>query len=692
MHPVPVKTTSRLQATAVDCGAICLGIILDEFGFIHSALELRRLCEVGRDGATVSQIQKGAEKLGHECTIYKKGLKSLAKTDRPIILYWDLRHFVVFEGMTDECVWINDPAVGRRRLTIGEFEKHYTGICLAITPKENRPEQTRIHAWKGLLQLASDRTFSMPHLFAIGTMTSGVIFALELLFGGGMRIFFDFVVELEMSWWGYVIAAISLPTILARFLLRVLQSIWYESRASNVKLDMKTIFLKRILVRPPKFDDMQMAGEFLSRISDLDRSVGFIMSAIHSVGRQVTIVVFALVMLLLFAPLIALVSTLPKVLILISLILQNRVTQELEINKDNQEMQYQAIYSQHANGLLRFYACGQQRQLFITCFPFLARMQAARADHTRSRSSLRSLQQTVEMTSVPISLFAGAYLMITGQLTYGGFMLASMLAIILSTHIGELTENIYQFSMLKPVAGRVVEIYLENSNEEQQKASTDTLVEDQNPMHPIDSSPAVIEVKGLGFKHPSSDQNLFNNINLAINAGEVVGLTGPSGVGKTTLLDLMSGLREPTTGLVLFKGKPLEGFAQVGYVFSDDDYIFGSLTDFVSSGNIVDLARLKILMNVVELQDRLGFFMESPGDERLEDEGLSRGEMQRLQLAKALYRSEDCIFFDEAFSHLSFSQSSRIIRNIQQLGTSLVLATHRAEILGLCDNVVQLDL
>ena len=129
------------------------------------------------------------------------------------------------------------------------------------------------------------------------------------------------------------------------------------------------------------------------------------------------------------------------------------------------------------------------------------------------------------------------------------------------------------------------------------------------------------------------------------------------------------------------------GYAPVGYVTADDVAVFGSLSEFVANGQAVEIDRLRDIIELTQLSERVGFFVDSDGDERLEDQGFSRGEVQKLMLAQALYFNSEILLFDEAFNHISRKQTATILRSLKERGVTVVMSTHRPEVQSLCDRM-----
>lgn len=216
----------------------------------------------------------------------------------------------------------------------------------------------------------------------------------------------------------------------------------------------------------------------------------------------------------------------------------------------------------------------------------------------------------------------------------------------------------------------------------------------------------VIELRDLSFKFEDSDKEVINGLSLQIARGERVGIRGSSGVGKTTLFNLILGLYRPTSGGIYIDGEELrnDNIAKwqntIGYVSQSvfiSDMTLAENIAFGCDANNIDYDRVN---KVIELSD-LKEFVTSLKDgihSRIGEQGscISGGQRQRIGIARALYKGCDVLFFDEATSSLDGKTEENINSAIRRLSNdnhslTIVVIAHRESSLEYCDRIITLE-
>ena len=215
-----------------------------------------------------------------------------------------------------------------------------------------------------------------------------------------------------------------------------------------------------------------------------------------------------------------------------------------------------------------------------------------------------------------------------------------------------------------------------------------------------------IELRNLSFRFDDNANDTLHNLSLTIRKGEKVGINGESGVGKTTLLNILLGLYVPNQGGVYIDGKELQGGLlrrwqnSIGYV-SQSTF----LTDSTILSNIalgcdekdVDMAQVEKCIEAASLSEFVASLPKGIHT-RIGECGalLSGGQRQRIGIARALYKRANILFFDEATSSLDSATEQSINRAIESLSASnkeltIVVVAHRDSSLDYCDRIVTLE-
>jgi ABC-type multidrug transport system fused ATPase/permease subunit len=210
-----------------------------------------------------------------------------------------------------------------------------------------------------------------------------------------------------------------------------------------------------------------------------------------------------------------------------------------------------------------------------------------------------------------------------------------------------------------------------------------------------------IELRDVRFCYESNLEHTLDKISLTIRTGERVCLIGPSGAGKTTIVDIILGLLIPETGSVLINDciVPSENFASVrrriGYVSQNPYLMDDTLQANIEFGeDNVESERLELAYDITGLAE----IFDSPFKEAMKamigQHGgrLSGGQRQRIAIARALYKKTDVLILDESTNELDLATEQRLLKKLDTLGhMSILFISHRPSIMRSCGRLIVID-
>ncbi len=210
-------------------------------------------------------------------------------------------------------------------------------------------------------------------------------------------------------------------------------------------------------------------------------------------------------------------------------------------------------------------------------------------------------------------------------------------------------------------------------------------------------------LEGIGYKYPNGMQ-ILENFNCIISKGEYVGFCGTSGVGKSTLFNLIIGVIEPNSGEIKIDDIPLTAstrdswLKKIGYVPQDVFIFNGTLAENIALGfDKIDYNRINEILKNVCLDQWVATLDEGVNTVLSEAGGkLSGGQKQRIGIARALYKNVSLLLLDEATSALDNVIESEINQTLQQLkeknkGLTILSIAHRESSLSYCDRIITVN-
>ncbi len=694
-----VRTPTVLQMEATECGAACLGIVLGYHGRWVPLEVLRSACGVSRDGSKASNMLLAARGYGMIAKGWRKSVHDLATVPPPYIIFWNFDHFVVVQGIDPGrgLVWLNDPASGRRRITLAEFNRGFTGVCLTFEPGPDfRPGGQSPRLSRSLLPRlrGSETALAYVGLSSILLVIPGIAIP---AFG---KAFVDKILIAGIqSWLLPLILGLALTAIL-RGALAWMQQSQLARLESKLALTQTTYFFWHVLRLPMTFYSQRHPGDVNNRVMGNDRLAKLLSGeiAVNTVG-MVRIVFFAAIML-------AYDRTLAFVCIALSLFNVIALTYAARERADmsRQLARQQGLLAGTAIGGIALIetlkASGTERDYFRRFVGQLAGFVSAEQTFSTTSSLLQVLPTALTGLTKAAILGMGGLRVMHGGMTVGDIVAFQSLMSSFSEPVAGLVGFTDRLQAVKGDVARIDDVLLYPLVPRLADTSTVTGARTQQTSARNGGRLAGrVELRGVSFGYNRLGPALIEDLELVITPGQHVAIVGASGSGKSTVAKLITGLYEPWTGEVRFDGIPLREIphqqlaASVGVVDQEIFLLKGTIRDNLTlwdpSIDDVDITR------ALHDTDLLDVIASRPGglaSAVLEaGKNFSGGQRQRLEIARALVACPSVLILDEATSALDTLAEAYILERIRARGLTCVIIAHRLSTIRSSDTIIVLD-
>ncbi len=323
-------------------------------------------------------------------------------------------------------------------------------------------------------------------------------------------------------------------------------------------------------------------------------------------------------------------------------------------------------------------AMGMLPNLMNRWYTLHGRFLNLQAEASEKSGTVTALSKFTSITSQSLILGLGALLVIYNQVT-PGMMIAGSILMGKSMGPVQLLIGVWrQFSGARSSYERLTK-----------------LLEDNPPRQPgmsLEKPKGAISLEGVTAAPPGSPVAVLKGINLAINAGDVLGVIGPSGSGKSTLARLLVGVWPAAVGKVRLDGADVyqwnkdELGPHIGYLPQDIELFGGSVSENIARFGEIDAEKVIRAARLAGVHDMI-LHLPKGYDTMLgpDGAGLSGGQKQRLGLARAMYGDPSLLVLDEPNSNLDDVGEQALVvavNELRQQGKTIVLVTHRTSIIG----------
>jgi ATP-binding cassette subfamily B protein len=677
------------QAEEMDCGAACLAMICKHYGIGMTLGKLRELANVTTQGATLDSLARTGESVGFTTRGVQCTFDTLRGFDLPFIVHWEGYHYVVVYGVSSTQVWVADPAVGFRTLSVEEFERGWSGTCLTFTQRQDVARASASRSpWVRFAGYLLPYKKILLHLF----MATFVIQMLGIVPPIIIQNILDgVIVHQNVNLLHVLIVGLIISSLFTQ-LTATIRAALANFMVRKMDFTMMSQFLRHTLSLPYSFFAKRKTGDIFARFQENQTIRAFLTeSTITTVLNLLMIFIYFTVLFLynvkLTLLLIAFVIPILGLTVLVTPKVKAFAREVFGATTDAKSYLMEAL-----GGAETVKGMGIERPVRLKWETKYAKALGVQYRAQSFNIAVGLAGQLLNAATTIAVLWVGSDLVLSRELTIGQLI----------------AFNALMGSVLAPLMGLVGLWSLLNDASVAMERLGDVLdLEPEQRPEDLASRIAIPELEGdirfdgVYFRYGGDETPyVLENVSVHIKPGELVAIVGRSGSGKTTLAKLLVGFYPPTEGSLTVDGYDIGVIdmeyyrAQVGYVMQTNLLFSGTIAENIASGS--DEPDRRRIEEVAKRADAHGFISKMPlGYQQVVGErgmGLSGGQIQRLCIARALYRDPRLLVFDEATSALDSQSESNIIANLNDIlkGRTAVVIAHRLSTIMRADKILVL--
>jgi len=675
------------QTEATECGLACLAMIANYHGHNLDLNALRQSMSVSLKGATLQSIMQMAGDLQLSSRALRLDMEHLPELQTPAILHWDMNHFVVLKKVARGKAHIHDPGRGLVVMSLAEFSKHFTGVALEVSPAiDFAPVTARLgtrisQLWTKLVGLKRAVLQTLILSVILQIMVLAMPFFLQFVIDGALpKNDMDLLLALAIGFGG--IAALRAISEAARSWAILIYG-------NQLSFQMVGNVFRHLIRLPAGYFEKRHVGDIISRVNSTQPIQVALTKDAVAIIIDGSMAALTLAVMLTFSVLltsIVLISTALLTLATLLIYPHMRRTQEDAIVTRAAENTH-VIESIRASTTIKLF--GREAAREAAWRNLYADFINANIKYGKWTIWQKFTETLIVGLQVVAIVYFGATLIMTGD---GAFTLGMLFAFMM---FRQLFTQSMTLLLTKGIQFRLLGLHLDRLSDiiyAKAERGADT------PPSPATDIKGQIELRDVSFRYSDSDPWVLKNINLTIEAGEMVAFTGKSGSGKTTLMKLILGLYVPTHGDILIDGRPLSEFGlqnwrrQLGVVMQDDKLLSGTLADNISFFDPqINMDAVHAAAKAAHISEEIAAmpmgYLSMVGDM---GSILSGGQKQRVLLARALYHNPRIMILDEGTANLDVMTEAQIGDVVEQLPITRIIVAHRPEFLRRSDEVVEI--
>lgn len=675
-----------LQSEATECGLACVGMVANYHGHLIDMVSLRQRHSISLKGATLSDLMRIAKNLGLNTRPLRLELSDLPYLQTPCILHWNLDHFVVLKEVHSDLIVIHDPAQGRRTLTLEAVSERFTGVALELWKDgafETVNDQKNV-SLRSVVRLDSAMKRSLTVVLALALLLEFISLANPLY----VKMVIDGAVPTSNA---RMLSQLAIGFAMITILQQTLSygRLWAILRISSlVGVRWRSNAFSHLIRLPIQFFEKRFLGDITSRFGSIDQIQRTLSSSFIEGLLDGLMAILTGVMMFWFSSVLGSVVLCTTLLYALTRVIWYP---KLKLATDEQISDTAKQHTHFIETVRGIRAVKLFRRLHERENAWGALLTNQVNSEARTQLHLlrfRTVNGTLAGLEHVVIIWLGATLVMDKYFTAGVLLAFLAYKTEFTFRISAFIDKIFELKMLKLQTERLSDILLsEVEKDKPALRGAETRLQDTS-----------IIFENVSFRYSENEPDVVRNVSFRISPGQSVAIIGPSGGGKSTLINLLLGILKPTSGRVLLGGVDIHelGVDQVrdvvATVLQDDTLFAGSVADNISffdpdpdQDRIEQCARMAAIDNEIQGMP-MGYktLIAEMGT------ALSGGQKQRVLIARALYKNPSVLVLDEATSHLDLMREAQVNSAIRSLAITRVFIAHRTETIGTADRVVSI--
>lgn len=678
-----------LQLEALECGAVCLAMVLAYFQKWVPTEQVRTECGVSRDGSKAKNILIAARKYGLEAKGYKYEPQQLRTNGQfPCIIHWNFDHFVVLKGIRGNKVYINDPERGSCVVSWEEFDCSFTGICLQMSPGEGFvPDGKR----ESMYKFAAQRLKKTGSAVAFFMFTGILISAMELISPAFSRVFMDRLLTGKSPEWLYPFLIMLTALCVLQIAVQGVRAVHSLRIRGKIAVSGSASFLWKVLHLPMEFFSQRMAGDIRQRQEANGRISLTLVQKFAPLVWNMFMLIFYLAVMLRYNVIMAAIGVGAVFLDL----LLSKIIADRRMNITGVQMRDKGkLSSMTVKGIEMIEsikASGSENAYFQKWAGCQASVNTQNVRYAKLDSCLGMLPVAVTQITAAVILVMGIHEVMLGYMTVGMVLAFQGFLNGFFSPASQLIDADRSLQEMRTEMERVDDVM---------KYPSDAITSARDvECEEYDKLTGNIQIRNVTFGYSRLEEPVIKEFSLDIKAGSSVAVVGASGCGKSTVSKLISGLYQPWSGEILFDGRHISEIDRSVFTGSlavvDQDIV---LFEDTIAANIrmwdSSIEDFEVIMAARDAQIHDDIMKREGGYQYCIAEGgrdLSGGQRQRIEIARVLAQDPTMIIMDEATSALDAKTESEVVEAIKNRGITCIIAAHRLSAIRRCDEIIVMD-